>query len=528
MDNILNEKKFYNAKRTKLTLPISLDSGKRLKLEERKFQNVSLSELYETERANSTKYSVYGKISPILNFKTITDIKPKPNNETFSFRNKSNWNLLLLRPSSTEKTSLDYPNGNKIDFTKGLPLIPIEPVEIDGVKRVGFRAIFKHDFQVGDFIRITDETNYVGNKDFAIVSVYDDIFFINKTYSESTTATTKMPSLSSFKLAQGIDMSLLQKVNVIEVTSGINKISLLKEADTIDLSNIKYQIFAKKLDAGTERKYYIKTLRVMDMTDDFDVLAFSKTPFGDDIFEFTFNNQLNADYTDNMNYPIDRLYLGIIKLAKTPNITISSVNSKFSTQKYTVNQTDILENISYSSSYSDNAYVVGINDTILYGLVSYNFDQLTEELINPIEHFFIANPNGLEIKFSYNPFTEIKIRQKSDYIESSQELLGSPTYAYYDKNKELYCWRDLYTPGTIDLSGNGIDLPFLNGAHYAYVDIMFNLKNYNTPKYTTGYNGTEVDFTINGNSIREYLSDGLDDSTLSSNNTSLKPNNNAC
>ena len=185
--NILNEKKFFNAKKVNLRIPVTLDSGNRLKVEDTKFNNISLAELYETERANSQKYAIYGKISPYFNYDTTNTIIPKPNNNSFNLKAKNNWNLLLLRPSSNESQSLEFLNDNIIDFSNGLPLIPIEPVTLNGVTRVGFRAVFNHNFKVGDFINITDPTGYVGSKTYSIVYVYEDIFLIDKTYTTTTT-----------------------------------------------------------------------------------------------------------------------------------------------------------------------------------------------------------------------------------------------------------------------------------------------------------------------------------------------------
>lgn len=525
--NILNEKKFFNASKTNLRIPLSLDSGKRLKIEDTKFHNISLTELYYNERSASQNYAVYGKISPLFNFETIDPIAPKPNDNSFNLKVKNNWNLLLLRPSSIETTVLEFLNENSIDFANGLPLIPIEPVTINDITRIGFRSIFKHDFKVGDFINITDPTGYVGNKMYGIVYVYDDIFLIDKPYTAATSTDVKLPSLSSLKQAQELDLSLLQKVKVNTVSSGINTITVLDAANEIDLSNIKYEIFAKKIDGGIEHKYYIKTLRAVDVCDDFDILGFSKTQFGQNVFEFTFPNQANGSDIDNMGYPIDKLYLGLIKSSISPNLTLSHVTSKLLSQRYSESVNDDLEVISYSSTYSSNFHIKGLNDTFLYGLVSYNYDQLTEELINPIEHFFTINPNGDKLKFSYNPFTELRIKQKSSYIETSDKQLGSPDYAYYNKKKELYCWRDTYSPGTFDLDGNGLDLPFLNGAHYVYCDISLNLKNYNSPKYAVGYNAAIVDYSNYSDTIRKLMTEFQDDG-LTTNNTSLTPDANAC
>ena len=63
----------------------------------------------------------------------------------------------------------------------------------------------------------------------------------------------------------------------------------------------------------------------------------------------------------------------------------------------------------------------------------------------------------------------------SDYLEEGEirDIGAVPDYAYYSNYKSKLIWRDIYTYGFIDESGNGVDYPFLNGTHYPSTNISF-------------------------------------------------------
>lgn len=85
----------------------------------------------------------------------------------------------------------------------------------------------------------------------------------------------------------------------------------------------------------------------------------------------------------------------------------------------------------------------------------------------------VLNPKG----YYYMPHYPVKIRQYSDYIEEGDpkntDLI--PQYAFYSSYRKLFRWRDIYTYGFVDSSGNGVSLPFLNGVHHPYLNILFRL-----------------------------------------------------
>ena len=54
-------------------------------------------------------------------------------------------------------------------------------------------------------------------------------------------------------------------------------------------------------------------------------------------------------------------------------------------------------------------------------------------------------------------------------------VVGIPDYAYYSENDKQFRWRDIYPYGYVDNDNIGVDYPFLNDAHYPYIDIIFRL-----------------------------------------------------
>jgi hypothetical protein len=135
-------------------------------------------------------------------------------------------------------------------------------------------------------------------------------------------------------------------------------------------------------------------------------------------------------------------------------------------------------------------------DTIDGDFCEWNsFNQL-ERVISTYQHkikfnqnwFGIFN-NGLnstnQIGYFYQPHNPVQIGAFSDYIEegSSTTVVGIPPYAYYSTTNALFRWRDLYPYGFVDTDGIGVDFPFMNGAHYPYINTIFRItpENYNIP-----------------------------------------------
>lgn len=136
--------------------------------------------------------------------------------------------------------------------------------------------------------------------------------------------------------------------------------------------------------------------------------------------------------------------------------------------------------------------------TVLTGaFVEYNKSELKERIISESFHR-ISNPttifdhdqdtnvsdfNGCtannKMGLIYQPHYRIKLRQLSNYIETSNtnNIEDLPDNAQYFSDESLWKWRDVYDHGYVDEDGNGTDFPFINGQHYVASNINFYFRN---------------------------------------------------
>jgi len=126
-------------------------------------------------------------------------------------------------------------------------------------------------------------------------------------------------------------------------------------------------------------------------------------------------------------------------------------------------------------------------DVVDGGIYEWNDYEQKERIISDISHKFTYNSFVFDIGcgnqcsnqlgYYYQPHNKIKIRDYSDYIEtgSIKNMEDVPDYSYFSTTYNSFIWRDLYTYGFKDNSGNGVDYPFLNGKHYPYANFIFRI-----------------------------------------------------
>ena len=124
-------------------------------------------------------------------------------------------------------------------------------------------------------------------------------------------------------------------------------------------------------------------------------------------------------------------------------------------------------------------------DVVDGGIYEWNDYEQKERLISEISHKFTYNsfvfPIGgtpqNQLGYYYQPHNKIKIRDYSDYIETGSvtNMADVPDYSYFSTTYNSFIWRDLYSYGFKDNSGNGVDYPFLNGKHYPYQNFIFRI-----------------------------------------------------
>jgi hypothetical protein len=126
---------------------------------------------------------------------------------------------------------------------------------------------------------------------------------------------------------------------------------------------------------------------------------------------------------------------------------------------------------------------LNIGDVIKGDFCEYNYIEQKEYLLSNIYHKYSYNQmvfldnstNAYPSGYVYVPHYPVKIRAFSDYLEygSTTEIDGIPGHAWYSEVNNIWLWKDLYSYGFIDTDNIGVDHPFINGAHYPFLNVLF-------------------------------------------------------
>jgi hypothetical protein len=96
-----------------------------------------------------------------------------------------------------------------------------------------------------------------------------------------------------------------------------------------------------------------------------------------------------------------------------------------------------------------------------------------------------TNPIGLY----YQAHHRVKLRELSPYLETAKtnQIYNLPENTVYDRDENVWRWRDLYSHGYIDPDGFGTNFPYVNNIHYIKNEINLYLRN--ERYYTNKQNG---------------------------------------
>jgi hypothetical protein len=281
----------------------------------------------------------------------------------------------------------------------------------------------------------------------------------------------------------------------------------------------------------TKSRYYVRLHKIITNNDETFVtkLGFENNPFpvkrklefsaitpnqvqrvsvktGTQSYGFSVNKDIDIqNLIDNNGKPISELFFTIVNKGymgwfNKPSINQTSaleIGWEFNFLKNTMDNwwnkqsTFNKDNIPYNfyTKQNINFYYneeLNVGDTIKGDFCEYNDIEQKEYVLSPLFHKYSVNPilfldvqtsgnTNLPSGYAYKPHYSIPIRVYSDYIESARltEIDQAPFYSYFSDNTKTFIWRDIYSYGYIDSNNLGLNIPFINNAHYPFREIVF-------------------------------------------------------
>lgn len=526
---VLGSKKFSGSKNETLKTRLILEQPSKIRDEYNLFTNVSQDDQFVKEKNENDKYKVYGTVSPIISKKAFfRGSKLNIDKNVVDFT-PDNWSMVLCKPvkhvndKGKKQYVIAYTDENKkdlsykLDLSTGLPASLIYPSIKTGSENVSFLMNYGHNFNVGDQVyirsndsRIKTDLYFITNVNGKNVTIdlklntktlfYNDIKESNNTFSLS-------PAVALSPAAQETNKFTGVIKNVQTTNSDSDLINLLKAERPTPYRLFSSNFSISKVVDNEVLEYYVKQAQVVQVLNTFDQCGFSLNLFNEPLYNFYFEDEFDiAGLLDNKSEPITNCYVGIIKNGATSEKVFSTVESNFEPLIEYTNPGEGISRIADASTttVSDKP---DINRVFDIGIYEYSSENLTEELVSPVQHCFIHN----YVLFKYVPFQELDLKLRSSYIEDSTSNSFIPKYAVYSRKTDKYIWRDILDLGVSDNDGVVLDYPFLNGSRYVYQRLVFNVlteKN-KTKKYRLNVN--DISNLDSLNSVDDYTRDIVND-----------------
>jgi len=531
LTEVLGEYKSTANSNVNLSTRIILEQPAMVETESSLFLDISQDKQFVVEKQSSNNFRIYGKITPVINYsaydKNLITNKLIPINidRTILDFNNNNWSVVLLNTTKRDnkKGVKELHNGkNNITYNIGSGLPAMRRVPSLNDNRKGFILYLGHTFSINDKVYIhsaTENDTYIRSGVYTITSVRGNMVTINENYSYSDvvrgdTVYTTMNTAANLSEGTGFSNTKVTSPTYVKTKSfslNLNtpKVDSLKQVpvsirnvdfgsfDKVQVDNLVQsrpsahkvfspQYYIRKIVENEILEYYVKEGEVIAVLDELDDCAFSQTPYGLRNKNFVFNQYLDGTYLrDHLGYPINEVYLAIIKNSSVANGSFTNVEDSFSKLIEFTNDGDGFNVISQSTN-SGTTKKPKLGDKFIISLCEYSTENLRETEIAGISHRFIHK----DVLFHYNPFTKLKLRHLSSYIENGNNVKDMPNYATYSKIKETYIWRDIFDVGISDENGDVVDFPFQNNAFYVYNNINFfvNIEKNRTLKYKLNFN----------------------------------------
>ena len=285
--------------------------------------------------------------------------------------------------------------------------------------------------------------------------------------------------------------------SIVSITNFVIRIDLsLPKGTTQTYSPL---IQWRRLD-GTPSEYYIRNFEVLT-SNNYDVYpcAFSTNIYSDvsdpkigianDSWLFQFDQDVSIErIRDNRGGPISEMYYTIIKRAgQNPfswtNViadwdfnyetsAVSPYNGLEIISRYTPSNIGTIEKFSARTETIDiNGDIQPISGSKYIGdFIEYNSREIEERTVAEIIHRFGVTTDLTGEGYYHKPFKKLQLRKYSTVIETSpsgQTIIDIPEN-YVTYADASIAWKDLLTIGYFEEGVNGVDYPFVNGAHYFY------------------------------------------------------------
>ena len=374
---------------------------------------------------------------------------------------------------------------------KGVPYY-IKRRKYNGKNLVTFYCGFKHNLSVGDWIELEIPLSS-GRKNFEVYMLGDDAYGNEEKVFSIFDYGFNSPLLSNYQTGNFKRIIDINNQEETKSTYYIRKHKMLTNLNNCDITK-----------TGFERNPFPikKQLEYSGLTPNLQQRISIKD--GSQTVSISFDKDIDINgLLDNTGKPITELFITIVNkgyMGWFNNPWLGSNNTGIQVgwdynfledevdQWWRINSTYNRDNIlSLSYNYNGEEFYYNkdlqIDDEILGSICEHNSYEQTETVLSDIHHKFSFNPqildnsssNLLPDGYTYKPHYPIQIRTVSDYIETGDrdKADGVPNYAFYSKNDEQWRWRDYYSYGYKDTNGNGTDIPFLNGAHYPFREILF-------------------------------------------------------
>lgn len=486
--------------------------------------DTKITYLYENTYTGTTNYPIYkndlyyvdnlvwaanptGKWGGFPQYKEFEFIRNDSENPQVNFVAKSassyNWTFYMsyVFENDYDKT-LQYYNTS---ISQTFPAKNGIPFQItNGTNRgqsiITFKSPVKHNLAPGEYVYLLDNAGnpltYNGNNTFRVYSLgnggYGSEEYIFNLYNIGYTGGTFNDGIvGTFK-------------RIIDITTSAQTIS-------------EYYVRKHKIITNVEDAIMIKSGFEYNPFDDVRKYQFSSlTPTqkasvtqkeGNQSYNLSFNKDFNlANLRDNFKRPITELYFTIIYkgyygwMNRTNSRNIGTragygfnLVSNLTTYWNSLNVVSDSElQLETYTKVTGGTYQFYYNkdlksgDTMFGDFCEYNSSELKERVISPYYHKITYNKNVFQIEkqptnnppgFYYQPHNPITLRVYSPYIEEGdpKTVADIPDYATYNQSRNVFTWRDIYTYGYIDENGNGVNYPFLNGAHYPFKNTIFRL-----------------------------------------------------